>query len=334
MRGRCSRLPLRSRRSRAPLGALVGLVVALMVPSTALAIDEFPIPNGALNRPTGITSGPDGAIWFVQENGNKVGRITTAGVFDPPNGYDIPSPGSFPQEIVTGSDGNLWFTEQTANPPNVARINPATGQITEFPLPAGTGPDGITSGPDGAIWFSEIGPDQIGRIHPADPGTPASPKFTHFPTTGGINPGDITTGPDGRLWFTMPEDNKVGAITTAGAVQIFDRPGSDPSAIASSGASLWFTQTAANKIENISTGGVRLNEFTTTAGAGPSGITFGPDSALWFTESVANRIGRLTTGGGLTEFPVTTVSGEGPDGIVTGSDGNIWFTMKGAGMIG
>ena len=267
----------------------------------------------------------------MEENANKVGRIhpSNPGVIQE---FPIPTSPAAPQEIVTGSDGALWFTEFGANPPKIGRITTA-GAFTEYTLPAGAGPDGITSGPDGAIWFSESGaPDRIGRIHPASPGTPSSPNITHYPVNVGLNPGDITTGPDGRLWFTMPEGQMVGALDPAtGNVQGFDRPGADPSAIASSGASLWFTQFSASKVENISTTGARVTDFT--VGAGPSGIAFGPDSALWFTESTANKIGRLTTGGGLTEFPVPTPGAE-PDGIVSGPDGALWFTMKAAGKIG
>jgi streptogramin lyase len=28
----------------------------------------------------GITTGPDGALWFTEQNASKIGRITTAGV--------------------------------------------------------------------------------------------------------------------------------------------------------------------------------------------------------------------------------------------------------------
>lgn len=133
-------------------------------------------------------------------------------------------------------------------------------------------------------------------------------------------------------WFTESEANKVGVLNPCtGEIQQFPRPGADPSAIASSGASLWFTQFSANKVEQMSTTGGQLNVFPT--GAGPAGIVFGADNALWFTESVDNKIGRLTTGGNLTETVVPTASAE-PDGITAGPDGALWFTEKGGNKIG
>ena len=55
---------------------------------------------------------------------------------------------------------------------------------------------------------------------------------------------------------------------------------------------------------------------TTTVGAGPVGITSGPDGALWFAEQNVNQIGRITTAGIVTnEFPITGSSNPGPNGI-------------------
>lgn len=69
--------------------------------------------------PTNIIVGPDGALWFPEEfnpgpdpenlpPGDKIGRITTAGVISE---YTTPTPGSRPVIVTSGSDGNIWFTE-------------------------------------------------------------------------------------------------------------------------------------------------------------------------------------------------------------------------------
>jgi virginiamycin B lyase len=310
--------------ARVLLGSLIGLLGGLLLPSAALAIDEFLVPTPA-SQPAGITVGPDGAIWFTEENGHKIGRITTTGSITE---YPIPTPAASPQEIVAGPDGALWFTEYGANPPKIGRITTAGVITNEYEVPGpGSSPDGITSGPDGALWFTEYGSNEIGRITTAG-------SITEYPLPNGIRPGDITTGPDGRLWFTESEGQKVGAINPAtGSIQEYDRPGTDPSGIAASGASLWFTKHSAHKIENISTAGTAINEFPT--GTGPSGIAFGSDNALWFTETLANKIGRMTTGGSLTEFVIPTPESE-PGDIVAGPDGALWFTefALGANKIG
>jgi virginiamycin B lyase len=303
------------------LGCSVAFVV-LLAPPAALAIDEFTVPT-ANSRPGGITVGPDGALWFTEENGHKIGRITTGGSITE---FPIPHNPAFPpspQEITAGPDGALWFTEFGANPPKIGRIT-GDGTITECNLPPGSGPDGITTGPDRRIWFTQNGTNKIGVLDPSA----ANPCATiaEYPLRTGFKPGDITTGPDGRLWFTESEAHQIGAITTAGDITEFSLPaGTDPSGIAASGASLWFTQFGAAKIGRISTVGALTGEFGT--GSGPSGIAFGPpgDDALWFTETLANKIGRMTTSGSLTEFAIPTASSE-PGEIVLGPDRALWFT--------
>jgi virginiamycin B lyase len=46
--------------------------------TTGGQISEFPLPQ-ADSAPDGITTGPDGALWFTEvgSNGNRIGRITT-----------------------------------------------------------------------------------------------------------------------------------------------------------------------------------------------------------------------------------------------------------------
>jgi len=43
--------------------------------TTSGNFSEFPIPTAASN-PRGITAGPDGALWFTESSGNKIGRLT------------------------------------------------------------------------------------------------------------------------------------------------------------------------------------------------------------------------------------------------------------------
>ncbi len=107
-----------------------------------------------------MTAGPDGtSIWFAQEDGNKIGRISTTGTFTE---FSLPTPDSRPRDIVVGPDGNLWFTEAQAN--KIGMITP-TGQITEFPIPTpASEPSGIALGPDGNLWFTERLADKIGRL--------------------------------------------------------------------------------------------------------------------------------------------------------------------------
>ncbi len=97
--------------------------------------------------PVGITSGPDGALWFVEIGAGQVGRITPEGRIDE---SPLPDRSSRPHAITRGPDGALWFTEWAAN--RLGRITP-TGEITERALPA-VEPRGRMAGPDSFSWVA------------------------------------------------------------------------------------------------------------------------------------------------------------------------------------
>src|SRR5260370_1450437 len=125
-------------------------------------ITEYPIPTPDSN-PGDITTGPDGALWFIEQSGfgNQIGRITTDGVITE---FPVPTPFRDLGKITTGPDGALWFTHRSTALSQIGRITTA-GVITEFQLPTpGTVPTDITAGPDGALWFSEELNNKIGRI--------------------------------------------------------------------------------------------------------------------------------------------------------------------------
>jgi virginiamycin B lyase len=136
------------------LGAIAAL--ALAVPAAAQqTVTEYAIPT-ANAQPRTIAAGPDGNLWFTEQNTNRIGLIDTAG-----NVTEILlHANSGPDGIVAGPDGALWFTELTAG--KIGRITTA-GVVTEFPV-AGSAPVGITAGPDGALWFTDRGNNKIGRI--------------------------------------------------------------------------------------------------------------------------------------------------------------------------
>jgi virginiamycin B lyase len=48
--------------------------------TTAGAVTTF-VPPTSGSSPQSIVAGPDGALWFTESAGNKIGRVTTAGVF-------------------------------------------------------------------------------------------------------------------------------------------------------------------------------------------------------------------------------------------------------------
>jgi streptogramin lyase len=201
------------------------------------------------------------------------------------------------------------------------------GELTEYKLPAGSGPQSIVTGPDKNLWFVEHATNKIGKITTA--GT-----VSEYTLPAGSAPTGIAAGPDGNLWFTDFGTSKIGKITTAGTISEYALPaGSKPWNIASGpDGELWYTDSGTNKIGKINTTGTVVAEYALPAGSEPTGIVTGPDKNLWFTDNGSNKIGKSTTAGTITEYPLP--AGSGPAAIASGPDGNLWFTNYKSDAIG
>jgi streptogramin lyase len=181
-------------------------------------VTKFNVSSGAA-EPTGITAGPDGAVWFTDHRRDVIGRMTATGVAN-----DVASTvGSKPWDIAVGPDGNLWFTEQGGNG-TIGMVTPG-GTAVSFPIPTiASEPTEIVAGTDGALWFTERAADQIGRI--ATDG-----QVTEFSGMSGSLPSGIALGADGNVWFTE-ESGWIGRITPQGNIADWQAPaGAEPHGI-------------------------------------------------------------------------------------------------------
>jgi virginiamycin B lyase len=269
-----------------PAGNVIALAgVVSLAPSVAFSFYAIPTANSS---PFDITTGPDGALWFTEASGNKIGRITTAGAIKE---YNLPTGNAYPERIATGSDGALWFVEYSAN--KMGRIT-TSGAITEYTIPPSVGsafqPGSIAAGPDGALWFTGLS-NNIGRIT-------TSGAFSAYPahaSSGGV--GEITAGPDQALWFADYTTGNIGRITTSGRITEFQGGGGGGSITNGPDGALWFTSPHSGIGRITTTGDITL--YNTPGG--PAGITTGPDGALWVTEfsGAFGVLGRITPAGAV-----------------------------------
>jgi virginiamycin B lyase len=119
--------------------------------------------------PYSIAPGPDGALWFTERSGGRIGRITTAGkVTQYSTGITM---GEEPFDLAAGPDGAMWFTEYVMvgsyqiQGSKIGRVT-MKGAISEYSkgVTPTSGPTGIAAGPDGRMWFVESRTDRTGRV--------------------------------------------------------------------------------------------------------------------------------------------------------------------------
>jgi virginiamycin B lyase len=291
------------------------------VAQTNVSFHSFPTPINDGVNPMGITSGPDGALWFAGVGGvSAIFRLATDGTCSKFRTNQTSS-AIAPRMITTGHDGNLWFT--AVDPSRIGRVTPA-GEVTLFPSPIG--PDGIAAGSDGAIWFTRPFFSSIGRITSSGAITEYSlPDPSSSPQT-------IVAGPDGNLWFTEVLGNRIGRMTPTGTLTEFAIPtaGSWPWGITvGPDGNLWFSESVGRKIGRITPSGV-ITEYGGLNGR-PFALTAGPDGAVWFlvVNNYNGRLERITTSGTIVSF---TGPGRIDDhsGLTTGPDGALWYSSPNA----
>jgi hypothetical protein len=102
----------------------------------------------------------DGALWFSEAAGNRVGRITVEGAVTE---FAIPSHDSQPRAMVTHPDGSIWFVETSTNA--LGRID-RNGNITEHKVPTPNASlRGVTVGLDGDLERSSaVDEDLLGWL--------------------------------------------------------------------------------------------------------------------------------------------------------------------------
>ncbi len=305
-----------------------------------LSATEYIIPS-ASSFTQDIVFGPNANLWFSETNADKIGQVTTSGVFS--EYPDTTSSGPF--DITVGPDNNLWFVHGN----DIIGKMSTTGTGSSFSLSgAGVGShyaQGIAAGPDGNLWITEQRRFGCGK------------KCLHFTswidvmtTSGAVSPSTsyevsniisaglnhIVAGSDGNLWFVETAANKIGKITTSGVITQYPVPtaSSNLGSILTLGpdGNIWFCEYGANKVGKITPGGTITEYAVPSPLSGPWGITPGPDGNVWFTENLASQVARITPAGAITEYTIPT-GGSAPIGITKGPDGDVWFVETGANKI-
>ena len=296
---------------RIDLAWKVILGVALLTFSLGQAaqarLQAFPIPTPD-SQPILIILGPDGNLWFTEQNASNVARVTPDGVITE---FRTPT-FSFPLEITAGPDGNVWFSEGAVG--QIAFITP-NGRIKEILFSSSGSAGGIVTGADRNIWFTDSIGNSIWRLE-----LPTR-ALTSFPVpTPNSFPSDITLGADGNLWF-VEGVGKIGRITPQGVITEFGTDLSLPFSIATGpDGNVWFTQRFKPEIGKITPAG----EFTFYPLPGNAEqIAPGHGNTLVFTEFGSSKIAKITTNGVVTESPEIRFSQ--PTGIAAGPDKSIWF---------
>lgn len=298
-------------------------------------VTEYPIPTPNSGSGGGMAAGPDGNVWFTEQNTSRVASITPEGTITE---YVTPTANSGPTGLSFDEDGNLWFTEQRVNQMGMRGPDGAFIEYSLSPAPgaAPRQPVSPRRAPDGAVWYTarvpSTGWDIIGRLNPS------TGAVTEFPIpTFRADPRSIRNGPDGNLYFTEGAGAKIGRITLDGVITEFSIPtaNSGPRQLEfDRNGDLWFTEAIGNKVGRMTLAGEFTEYLLPTANSSPLGMTADTSgNHMWFTQANTNRVARIDRHGHIKEVDVPTPNSF-PQSIRAGADGNIYFVERNANNIG
>jgi virginiamycin B lyase len=242
--------------------------------------------------------------------------------------WRAPTLGQRTRDPVQAPDGSIWWAAQWSD--LVGRVDPATGEIEEFPLPAGSRPHTVTADRDGNIWYTGNGNGTMGVL---DPRTGEVTVY-EMPDPAARDPHSAIVDDNGTVWFTLQHSNMVGRLTPAnGEVELVTVPieGARPYGIKLSAEGVpWVASNGSNNLfridpETMAVEAYPLPDPATTVRR----LAFARDGAIWYVNSSQGRLGRLDPATGeATEWD----SPSGPDShpyAIAVIDDVIWYNESG-----
>jgi virginiamycin B lyase len=167
------------------------------------ALDVFDAPRG--RGPYGITSTPDGEIYYASLAGSHIARIDTetgeATLLDPPT----PQQGA--RRVWSDSQGCIWVSEWNSG--NVSVYDPASQNWQTWPLP-GSAPRAYAVYVDenDVVWLSDFGANALVSFEPP------TETFTVYPLPSPSGNVRQILGRPGEIWGAESGADKLIVIRT------------------------------------------------------------------------------------------------------------------------
>lgn len=238
--------------------------------------------------------------------------------------WQVPTLGQRSRDPVEGPDGSIWWVGQWAD--ILGRLDPATGAMQEFRLPAGAGPHSVNIGPDGAAWYTGNRNGTIGRL---DPATGAIREF-RMPDSAARDPHTAEFDEAGTLWFTLQGSNMIGRLDPAsGEVRLVPspRPNSRPYGIKiAKDGKVWVACNGANCLLQLDPQTMTVREITLPgAGTTVRRLDIDADGMIWWVNSGLGRLGRYDPAtGAIKEWDSPSGPRSHPYAIAV-FDGAVWY---------
>ncbi len=200
--------------------------------------------------------------------------------------WQAPTLGQRSRDPVEAPDGSIWWTGMYAS--LIGRLDPETGEMEEFRLPAAARPHSIIPDEDGNIWYTGNSNSTIGMLDP-DTGI-----ITQYPTQA-RDPHTMAWHPNGDLYFTSQNAGMLGRLDpqTGQVDEITTEPRPYGIKVADNGT-LYIAYNGTNKIGAMDPETMEVSYYTI---AEPQTrirrLDLASDGTIWYVNSTMGRIGHL-----------------------------------------
>jgi virginiamycin B lyase len=114
-----------------------------------------------------------------------------------------PTLGQRTRDPIEAPDGSIWWTGMWGS--LVGRLDPATGKMEEYRLPASARPHSIVPDAEGYIWYTGNSNGTLGRLDPK------TGEITQYQTQAN-DPHSAAVHPNGNIYFTAQQSNMLGRL--------------------------------------------------------------------------------------------------------------------------
>ena len=240
----------------------------------------------------------------------------------------VPTLGQRSRDPVEAPDGSIWWAGQFGN--LVGRIDPASGEMKEYPLPPDADPHSVNVDESGGIWYTGNHNGTIGKL---DPATGEVVEFK-MPDPKARDPHTAEFDQQGILWFTQQQSNMVGRLDPAtGDIKLvtMTTPDSRPYGIKIDADGVpWVACNGSNCLVKVDPETMQLTEVKlpipeTTVRR----LDIADDGMIWYVNSSQGRLGRLDPRtGDIKEWPSPSGAKSHPYALAV-VDGIVWYNESG-----
>ncbi len=172
---------------------------------------ELVTPWETPGRPYGIVIDHEGYPWAALFNTNAVVRLHPE-TMEMTHFYKA-TEASRSRRIEVTTDGHVWYVDEPRG--RLGRIDPASGDVAEFPMPGGDGsrPYALTKDDREILWISQTGPEK--RLAGFDP---RAERFVSVSEVSHNIRHMMFDARTGAMWFGT-DANQVGRLLTAAAAE-------------------------------------------------------------------------------------------------------------------